>query len=147
MPFIIAIDSKYDTENISININDFNFEIINEEDLKLDVEIEIDNIYEKDLIRDDEVKIPIETEELIEDMEISDSKNIDESKPAITSIFSNLNTANETFSSYHVYVVRENDTLDYIMNKYNVTRDELNDYNDLNNISTGTKLIIPCSND
>ena len=148
LPFIIAIDPKYTVDDVEINITDFNFEIQNEEDLKLDVEIELDNIYEKEEVRN-EIEIPVETEELIDNMEISDNNEEDKenTKSNITSIFSNLNQDNETFSSYHVYIVRDNDTLEYIMDKYNVSRDELADYNDLNNIVTGSKLIIPCSND
>ena len=36
-----------------------------------------------------------------------------------------------------------NDTLESIMSKYKVHREELEDYNDLNNLMIGTKIIIP----
>lgn len=144
LPFVIAIDPKYNIDDIEINIDDFNFDIINEEELKLDVEIGLYNIYEKEERKEIEelesIEIPVEQEELIENMEIKEDNNI-------SNIFTNITSNTETFSSYHVYIIRESDTLEYIMDKYNVTKEELADYNDLNNIKTGTKLIIPCSND
>jgi len=42
-----------------------------------------------------------------------------------------------------VYIVREGDTIDSIMSKYKITRDLLNEYNDLNELKLGDKLIIP----
>ena len=166
LPFVIAIDSKYDTENLDINIDNFNYEIINEEELKIDVEVALDNIYEKELTRFDTVKIPIEMEEEKDKLEVLDTgdfedkeKNTEieiekeektkkeEKETNIGSIFSNLTKTEETFSTYHVYIVRENDTIESILDKYNISRDELADYNDLDDIKLGTKLIIPCSNE
>ena len=45
--------------------------------------------------------------------------------------------------TYRVYIVRENDTVDSIVEKYQITKEELSKYNILNNISIGDKLIIP----
>jgi len=175
LPFVIAIDEKYDTDNIEVSISDFNFEIINEEDLKVNVEITIDNLEEK--VRNN-IEIPIEIDEIVEKVdydeplkelekelkeEIKENKKenkIKEEKAEtkeekeekeefknISNIFSNLTSGEETFSTYHVYIIRENDTLDSIMDKYKVNREELANYNDLDDIKLGTKLIIPCSND
>ena len=47
LPFMIELDSKYDTKNMEIVIGDFYFEIINEEDLKINVEIDINGLEEK----------------------------------------------------------------------------------------------------
>ena len=167
LPFVIAIDQKYDTSNLEVSINDFNFEIINEEKLKINVDILLDNLEEKEIIRND-IEIPIGEQEIIEKVdydiepleelkkEIDKNKQIekleiDESKEeknnSISSIFSNLTSNDETFSTYHVYIVRESDTLEGIMDKYNISREALADYNDLDDIKIGTKLIVPCSND
>ena len=65
---------------------------------------------------------------------------------SVGSIFSSIASNEETFSTYYVYIVRENDTLEFIMDKYKVTRELLQNYNDLNDIKIGSKLIIPCAN-
>ena len=173
LPFVVAIDSKYDTSNLEVSISDFNFEIINEEKLQVNVEIQLDNLEEKEMVRHD-IEIPISEEEKIEavnekiepleelEKEIKKSNNQDKNKVEVEeknfthkqeentnigSIFSSLTSNDESFSTYHVYIVRENDTLEEIMEKYKITREALADYNDLDDIKIGTKLIVPCSND
>lgn len=173
LPFVIAIDQKYDTSNLEVSISDFNFEIINEEKLKVNVDILLDNLEEKEMIRND-LEIPIEEKEIIEKVDYDqeplkklekeiekeekipiEKLEVEETNHAIKkendtnigSIFSNLTSSDETFSTYHVYFVRENDTLEGIMDKYDISREALADYNDLDDIKIGTKLIVPCSND
>lgn len=52
---------------------------------------------------------------------------------------------NENYVTYRVYRVLENDTLDKILEKYNITKEELAKYNNLDDIKTGDKLIIPAN--
>lgn len=217
LPFMIDIDNKYILDNIDIIIGDFYFEIINEEDLKINVEIDIDGLEEKvveaeiighkillsdddinessmvevddeieELVRNDDLDsmvIPVEINETIDKLELdndplnklaaeikedlspkkemnyflssddTETKDIKVEKeetgmktvtPTMGSIFNSLSTE-ETFSTYYVYIVRESDTLDAIIDKYNTTKESLDSYNDLNDIKAGTKLIIPCT--
>ena len=44
-------------------------------------------------------------------------------------------------------MVRQNETINSIIEKYNTTLEELEKYNDLKNIDLGTKLIIPLINE
>ena len=53
LPFTIEVDNKYDISNCTITIDDFYFEIINEEDLKINIELEIGNVEEKPLPKED----------------------------------------------------------------------------------------------
>lgn len=197
LPFTIEVDSKYDTSNLEIIISDFYFEIINEEDLKINIEIEMAGLKEKEveiissklslddelleneteieiekLVRNDELEsyqIPVEIDddylkeedkllsnlekELKEDLslnykspkvEILKEKTVENNN--VGSIFSNISSSEETFSTYYVYIVRENDTVEEIIDKYKTTKEELLNYNDLNDIKIGSKLIIPCTN-
>ena len=66
---------------------------------------------------------------------------------SVGSLFSSFKDSDESFSTYSVYIVRENDTLESIMTKYKIRREELEDYNDLDNLITGTKIIIPTHNE
>ena len=205
LPFMINLDSKYDTKNLEIVVGDFYFEIINEEDLKINVEIDLNGLEEKEikkeiisskisleenekveelelakkeLVRDSNMEeiipIPMEMNEIKEKFEFGDNINpldkltqeIEEDikneevintnysdntnikmnqKTSVSSIFSSISSDEETFSTYHVYIVRENDTIEYIIDKYKTSRDELQNYNDLNDIKVGSKIIIPCS--
>lgn len=165
LPFVIAIDTKYDTTDLDISIADFNYEIINEESLKVDVSIELDGLVDTKLDRNNEIEIPIEeldsdikevdtpivelSKKIEEEIDVETMDNIkkENSETNIGSIFSSLASNDETFSTYHVYIVRELDTIDTICDKYNVTKELLSNYNDLTNIEIGDKLIIPANND
>lgn len=213
LPFTIDIDERYNLDNLEIIISDFYFEIINEEDLKINVEIEMDGIEEnklpkleekrnsleevsevldtdEDFVRnkEDDILIPVEIEEKKEKLEVPQNnplhklaeeikkdiltediplvevtkqeakkeikkettsvkqeKDNNTSSNNMSSIFSSLASSEETFSTYYVYMVRETDTIESIIDKYQTTKEELQNYNDLTNVKVGSKLIIPCA--
>lgn len=65
----------------------------------------------------------------------------------VGSLFSSFRDEDETFATYSIYIVRGNETIEEIMDKYKVKREQLEDYNDLTNIQIGSKLIIPTTNE
>lgn len=58
-----------------------------------------------------------------------------------TNIFSSSDV--DTYSTYYVYIVKEDDTIDKILDKYGITKEELENYNDIENIKPFDKIIIP----
>ena len=143
LPFDISIDKKYDTEKVNVDINDFYYEVINNEILSINIEIVLDNLEEKQ-IEKEVVNLPEEKIEVLEDREELD-ENISEnnvSNQEVKNIFSGLED-NERYYVYKVHIVTENDTVESIMQKYDITRENLEAYNDLNNLKIGDKLIIP----
>lgn len=63
------------------------------------------------------------------------------------SLFSSFDSAQETYSTYSIYILREGDSIDNVMTKYKTTREKLEEYNDLNDLRIGTKIIIPSTKD
>ena len=61
-------------------------------------------------------------------------------------IFSNVDDS-ETYASYYIYIVKEEDTIDKILDSYKITKEELMPYNELENIKPGDKIIIPSKNE
>ena len=59
------------------------------------------------------------------------------------SLFTSLKDDEDTFSTYSIYILRQEETLQTIIEKYKVTKEELEEYNDLTNIQEGCKIIIP----
>lgn len=223
VPIEIAIDSKYDTSNITLEIDDFVYEVIDEEKLLLNIDLCIDNLelkqeekkeeevetifshdeyeeldntlseIEEDLKEEDKELVRNEEEEPEEDVSRHDDLFLDTSKEEkleipinidsihssnnnpnlnisntvtnpntedntnnvdmnndnsdIPSIFSAFKDTDETFSTYCIYIIREGDSLDTVINKYKTTRDILAEYNDLSDIRIGTKIIIPSTNE
>lgn len=61
----------------------------------------------------------------------------------IKPLFTSFGTTEEEYRTYKVYIVREGDSLEQIISKYQITREELEKYNDLKELSIGDKIIIP----
>jgi len=58
-------------------------------------------------------------------------------------IMETIKTSDDTFVTYHVHVVKENETKESICALYSVSNDFLSEYNNLDNISMGDKILIP----
>lgn len=84
----------------------------------------------------------IMTDVLEEDKETDKS-----SKEEGNSLFINLKEEKETYGTFLVYIVRQNESINTIIEKYNTSLDEIEKYNNLNDLNIGTKLIIPILND
>lgn len=74
--------------------------------------------------------------------QIEKAENRDETLDIGTDLFSNLDNT-ETYTTYYVYIVKEEDTVEKIITKFEITKEDFEDYNDINNIKTGDKVIIP----
>ena len=64
----------------------------------------------------------------------------------IKSLFDSFDESNETYATYHVYILRESDTIETVLQKYNVSKEDLEFYNDLKELKIGDKIIIPSLN-
>ena len=201
IPVDIELNDRYDTKNITIDIDDFTYEVVDEERLNLNISVCLDNLIEKEeLISEPVVEdfsemvskdnnsranndvlddLFLDTSD-VKDLEINlDNNNnkgedqkdkielIDEesnpkttkkemkentmSKQDITnsdnetvnSLFASFKDDTETFKTYSVYIMKEDDSLDNIFSKYNVDRDLVAEYNDLSTVKVGSKIIIP----
>ena len=67
-----------------------------------------------------------------------------EEEDNIPNLFDNINI-DETYNTYKIYIVREGDTLESIMEKYNINKDVLELYNDTKELKLGDKIIVPVS--
>lgn len=90
----------------------------------------------------DEAEIPFKTVENVtaisQEME-TPRMNVSEVK----TLFDQMDEASETYTTYKVCIVREEDTLENVMVRYSISKEELEKYNDLREIKIGDKLIIP----
>lgn len=168
LPTEIILTENLDKETTSIDINDFYYEIENDNTLICYIEIKIEGVEVIEIEEQEEIIEQLEDnqelpqEEIIEDInnydisdcdgdyivnkqeELEEIEMIEEKeKPTVTSLFENISDNEETYSTYSVYIIRENENINTILEKYNTTKEELESYNDISNINIGTKLIIP----
>ncbi len=76
-------------------------------------------------------------------MDIQGALSVESTVPEVKSIFDSFDDKMENYASYKVYIVREEDTIESILVKYTIAREELEKYNNLKEIKIGDKLIIP----
>ncbi len=69
------------------------------------------------------------------------STNLTDSSKDI--IMNNVTNTANTYITYNVYIVKDNDTIDTICNSYNVSKELIQEYNDIHDLKTGDKLLIP----
>ena len=62
-------------------------------------------------------------------------------------MFINLKDDDDSYGTFIVYIVRRDESINSIIEKYHTTIEEIEKYNDISNIDIGTKLIIPITND
>lgn len=155
LPFDIRMDDKYDLENVIIDVDDFYYEIINNNVLNVNIDVLVDKLEEKLIIEPELEEVVIPREDIL-DSEINVAEKTRCIEPVeekineqqfISTIFDNKEDTNETYKSYKIYIVREGDDLEFIMEKYSTTKDILEQYNDLKEIKIGDKIIIPSENE
>lgn len=164
IPFDITLDDKYNASLINIDIDDFYYEIVNEELLRVHIDVLVDNL---EYIKEDkeEIKETDDNNKIIDEIKKEDNYNIldervaddvaveekeinnDVSEEITSSIHTNFDFNEEKYVMYKVHIIRENESLQTIKDEYNITEEELKEYNSLDNISNGTKLIIPLKNE
>ena len=194
LPFDIALGNSYDKDTLVIDIDDFRYDIVDNNKLKVNIDLYIDgkevvidedkdkdedlnssnlekaetseelemtdNVLREDEKTSDEIIEPMiipskekitlldemldENEEKIEMKDNIDIDNNNENNNENVNIFNSFENE-EKYVTYRVYKVIEGDTVDKIIEKYNVSKEELEKYNNIADIKIGDNLIIPAN--
>ena len=107
---------------------------------------------EDDIITDNVVETLETKKEVKEEIsEVKDTnregldKKIDKAEEVnkkIKTLF-NTNSDTEEYITYQIYIIREGDTVDSIIAKYDIDIESLKEYNDISDLKIGDKVIIP----
>ena len=141
LPFDINMGEHYDIKEAVVDIDDFYYEVLNHNILNVNIDVAVDKIIEKEII-DEPIVLEREDVNVQEDIQVEERCVEDENK-ILESIFDTLDDTNETYQSYRVYIVREGDTVESILDKYSVSKEDIEKYNDLKEIKLNDKIIIP----
>ncbi len=210
LPVEIELDDSYDYEKAIVDIDNFYYEIVNDDTIKVNIDVYVDAVKKEkeeviideedneieeeidsdivssdkddnnDIQDDDRFDINIDSNIDIDVNNVTDSNNISKDnnndkvedieqvvsykKPEHVDLdevisdnnikddskinfFNTDSFSNDTYATYYVYIVKEDDTIEKILEKFNVTKEEVANYNDMNDIKKGTKLIIPVVNE
>lgn len=166
IPFNIDLDNRYEIKNAKVEIDDFYYEIedtnvilhidvlidgleLKEERIIEEVpkheELELDIIEDIDEEIDNEERDEVEITDLFKELDTNVALEIEDKPKNMKPIFETFDPKNETYVTYNVHIVRDDDTLDSICLKYGVTKEEIEYYNETKEIKLGDKLIVPTS--
>ena len=158
IPFSSALSKKIKEESLKIEIDDFKYKF-NRDILSVNIDLLLscDELKEESFNMEEFLnrEIEIEDNKIDDIIDISDNDNIvnfddiniNNNISEISNITNNIINEEKKYYKYKVYIVRVNDTLDGICDKYNVSINDIKEYNEITNINVGDKIIIPYINE
>ena len=157
VPTEIMLTENIDITTGKITVDDFFYEIENDENLVCHIDVLVEGLEEIFIEEQPLQEIERQIEEIREcdgdenkEIEIPHKEQREDVKEEIEelvleeqSLFSNLKDDEDTFTTYSIYIIRQDETIQTVLEKYKITKEELEEYNDLSNITEGSKVIIP----
>jgi len=170
LPFVIDLTEDIDTDTLEFMIDDFTYEVIENNILRVNIEFNV--IASKKEIVEEEPKEELfrDASELLEEPIVEEVKNDDERNPiAVPTLDSNdviekiseekvesineetiinsINGTDDGYATYHIHMVSDGESVETICTMYNSNLNILSEYNDLSELASGDKLIIPDKNE
>lgn len=156
LPFTLEVTENVIKNSIDFEITDFTYEVV--ADSKLQVNIEfcvtaeemeiVEDIVEEPVAEDME-EIDLEKEEIRESVleeintlfpEEEEERLEDESENIILNSMQEKETE---FATYHIHIVKTEDSIESICAMYNIDANTLKEYNNVESVNIGDKLVIP----
>ena len=175
LPFSVELTTRIDRNSVDFSIEDFTYEIKNNDTLEVRLEYSVNALEEKEepqeeVVEEEPLFERVEEDVTLEDMldkineDIRDDEEAEETDKEDTmetevieqrdvteddkkTIIDSINDADDAFVTYHIHIMKETDTIDTVCTKYNTTSNILSEYNDLSTVAIGDKLIIPDINE
>lgn len=166
IPFSIELSDDIIRDSIKHDINNFTYEIVDEDTLKVNIEFNITYEVVEEKVKKEEIEeqekkneveenteerinipsldIPVDT--ILPKEEKVDNKVEEPNTPDNIVLNNSLNTIN-TYVTYHIHILDDGESIDSISLKYNVPTDVLKEYNDNIKWEKGSKVLIPENSD
>lgn len=154
LPFSVDVTDNIIKDSIEFEITDFNYEILNDEILKVDIEFSVTAMEEDEkdvsnelLDRDtmieeiNELFLPEEDDlEKLEERKEEDERLDQESAELILDSASNKE---DEYTTYYIHLVKEGDTIESIVSMYQTDLSIIKKYNSIETLNVGDKILIP----
>lgn len=163
LPFSVDLTTKIDTDSLDFAIEDFTYELIDKNTLKVNIEYSI----KANLLKEEVFESVEDANETLEEMldnidleekeerndevieeKMEEKEDIEEQRDTVSeeekeTVISSTLEKEESFITYNIHIMQSNDTIDSICAKYNTNTTILEEYNDISKVSVGDKIIIP----
>ena len=139
LPFSVDLSNRLDENSISLEIKDFTYDIKDNNTLTVTIEYEVDGTEIND-DREFEEMLDTAIRDIDEEKEEESIGENTQDTPVIEDI---SKKDEDSYVTYHIHIMKENETIESICTKYKTNENILKDYNDISTLSIGDKLIIP----
>lgn len=167
LPFHLEVTDTIDKNSIQFEITDFNYQVVNEDTLKVDIEFQvsattiepvrieereaiseikkeviedIDDLFHEEEIVSAPIEERIEVEEKEETPETIEER-LEEEQAEV--VLDSAIEKEDEYMTYHIHIVSETDTLESLIATYETDIDTLKEYNQMESLNIGDKIIIP----
>lgn len=145
LPFSVNMTNKIDTNSVNFEVQDFTYEVIDNDTLRVNIEYSInaDEAKEEEPLfkQVEEPTLDNLLDEIDKEVEVKEERDISEETK--DTILNNINDSDDVYVTYHIHEMKETDTVESICLKYNTSDAILGEYNDLSTLTLGDKIIIP----
>lgn len=145
LPFSVNMTNKIDTNSVNFEVQDFTYEVIDNDTLRVNIEYSInaDELKEEEPLfkQVEEPTLDNLLDEIDKEVEVKEERDISEETK--DTILNNINDSDDVYVTYHIHEMKETDTVESICLKYNTSDAILGEYNDLSTLTLGDKIIIP----
>lgn len=158
IPFSVKLDEDIIIDTLSYEVEDFSYEIVDSNSLKVNIILHVsadknvteEKIFDEKPEVDEEDRLKLLDEENEETISDQNTENkIDESKEVTKDDIDLIKSSNlkEDYITYHIHIVKINETIDSISADYKIEKDKILELNDISSIQVGDKIIIPDLNE
>lgn len=157
LPFSVDISNRVDLSSIEFSIDNFTYNLDNDElDIKIDYvvegtemkeEVAFERAPESPSIESllDEKKEPLE--ENTEKNEIIEEKEYRIDNDKITNVVTSMMDTEDDFMTYHIHIVKKEETLEMICEHYHISMEDVMKINNISAVEENDKLLIPLENE
>ena len=161
LPFNVEITEDIDLDTLNFEIVDFYYDVVDNDVLRVNIEFEVSakskvkeeikEIEEERIIEFEEpsreIKETALEENILENVDatISKKEDMDEEKIEVQkkTIINSISDCEDEYTTYNVHIVRQMETIESISQNYNVPVEIIKEYNNIDSINIGDKIIIP----
>lgn len=148
LPFSVSLPSKINPDSVIFEIEDFTYEVKDQETLQVNIEYSIKADEEEKNIELLKPEEDISLDKILDEIDDTREEKLEPETERINqdeeqTILNNIKMDEEKYVTYKVHILKETDTIESICNNYKVNQSTLEKYNDLKNITNEDKIIIP----
>jgi len=145
LPFHVELGGNVDRDSLDFEVLDFTYDLVDEDTLKLDIEFSVEASERTVEVEEDLEALNDKIDEFIEGekelFEPAEEGRLDEESEM--TILNTVVDKDDDFVTYNIHIVKESETIESICALYNADLDLVKHYNNIEEITSHDKLVIP----